>query len=779
MVRLILVLLAFVAFSGAARAGAVDDAEQCKSSSGNAAIQYCTKAINSGELSAGDLASTYFERGSKYQIKRDSARAIFNYSQAIKLKPFFIQALLARGVLNLTKGNLHLAGSDFSRVIRLEPNDARGFFGRGLLFVNDGNEVLALADFSEVIRLEPDNATALKFRSKLRLSKREYVLAISDLNELIRPTPDDAEAKIIAEVKPVVAEEPVETEAAPVYPEDDPQYVEYARRGKDAYEQWMPLAEKGEAQAQFIIGVIHEYGSGQPQDYIKAIEWYGRAAEQGHVEANYAAGFLCYRRKIQCDFSVRTQWFRAAAEGNHRAAQYILGRSYRNGRGVDEDFIEAHFWMSRAMLQNEGGAMSSRDKLIEEHMTPEMVSEAEERLEKSLTPDEAGMLRGVEEQARGNSAAAIEIFGRAADGGNAEAQYMLGRLYYGGKGVEKDYALAADWYRKAAERGDISAQYRLGYAYEWGRGVKEDPAEESRWYRMVAEQGNVSVHYVSAQIFMARRYSTGKGVRKDAVLAYMWYTVAGLGDARGIDKRRDEIAETMTPEQIALAESLANAWMPLQAAPQITEQTAQDEVAVNQATSSNADAATDLALSAPAQSVEQKAELRDPETGEILLTFTVRIKVGSSDQPSVILSQSGQEFVARFVAAIKDKDMAELETLEHAESLGCHNEDTKSYFDFLYTQIVNVTFAEDNELSIEQIGEDDELPFAGYGTYTYLPRPSHRLLLIHDKKTNAYGGTSHRTAQHEIVEEGDDWAYVPPCPNEKGLAQLRSFGIIE
>ena len=58
------------------------------------------------------------------------------------------------------------------------------------------------------------------------------------------------------------------------------------------------------------------------------------------------------------------------------------------------------------------------------------------------------------------------------------------------EGVKQDFAEAAKWYRKAAEQGDAAAQYNLGIMYEEGTGVKQDFAEAAKWYRKAAEQGD-------------------------------------------------------------------------------------------------------------------------------------------------------------------------------------------------------------------------------------------------------------------------------------------------
>ena len=81
---------------------------------------------------------------------------------------------------------------------------------------------------------------------------------------------------------------------------------------------------------------------------------------------------------------------------------------------------------------------------------------------------------------------------RAAEGGEAHAQFRLGALYDNGLGVPQDDAEAVRWYRLAAEQGDARAQLSLGDLYYYGLGVPQDYAEAARWYRLAAEQGDAS-----------------------------------------------------------------------------------------------------------------------------------------------------------------------------------------------------------------------------------------------------------------------------------------------
>ena len=71
---------------------------------------------------------------------------------------------------------------------------------------------------------------------------------------------------------------------------DDFQDATDAYERKDyetAYKLILPLAEQGDAPAQYNLGVLYEKRQGVPQDYKEAVKWWKLAAEQGHEEAQY------------------------------------------------------------------------------------------------------------------------------------------------------------------------------------------------------------------------------------------------------------------------------------------------------------------------------------------------------------------------------------------------------------------------------------------------------------------------------------------------------------
>ncbi len=125
----------------------------------------------------------------------------------------------------------------------------------------------------------------------------------------------------------------------------------------------------------------------------------------------------------------------------------------------------------------------------------------------------------------GDQARKLELFRRAAELGNAAAQYNCGLMYEIGRGTEKDRAKALYWYEKAARQGDRDAQFSCGAMYNSGRETEEDPAKALYWYEHAARQGSVTAMFNSGNM-----YSKGRGTAMDKNMALLWYEKAGIHD---------------------------------------------------------------------------------------------------------------------------------------------------------------------------------------------------------------------------------------------------------
>ena len=108
-----------------------------------------------------------------------------------------------------------------------------------------------------------------------------------------------------------------------------------------AFEEWTPLAEQGDADAQYNLAIMYDNGQGVLQDYQTAVKWYTLAAEQGLAKS-----------------------------------QYNLGISYAKGEGVIQDFLYTHMWLNISASIGNDDAPNAR-KIVEVSMTPAQIEQAQ------------------------------------------------------------------------------------------------------------------------------------------------------------------------------------------------------------------------------------------------------------------------------------------------------------------------------------------------------------------------------------------------------------------
>src|SRR5881409_2014345 len=85
---------------------------------------------------------------------------------------------------------------------------------------------------------------------------------------------------------------------------------------------WRPLAEKGDADAQFNLGQAYRLGRGVPINLALAKGWFERAAANGHLDAETTLGLLLFQNGDQTS---GLKWLRQAAEHGEPRAQLVYG----------------------------------------------------------------------------------------------------------------------------------------------------------------------------------------------------------------------------------------------------------------------------------------------------------------------------------------------------------------------------------------------------------------------------------------------------------------------
>ena len=105
-----------------------------------------------------------------------------------------------------------------------------------------------------------------------------------------------------------------------------------------AYQLWRPLAERGDVEAQFALGLLYYDGISVPVDHAESSYWFHLAAEQGHPGAQYNLGNAYLRGEgVRKNEAMAVHWWRKAAEQGMPAAQFILAKAYQEGVGVEKD----------------------------------------------------------------------------------------------------------------------------------------------------------------------------------------------------------------------------------------------------------------------------------------------------------------------------------------------------------------------------------------------------------------------------------------------------------
>jgi len=147
---------------------------------------------------------------------------------------------------------------------------------------------------------------------------------------------------------------------------------------------------------------------------------------------------------------------------NDKKAQYIMGRKYYTGTGVQQNMDIAVQYFIRSARQNYDKALFQLGKMN---------------------------LYG--EGVPTNYLAAYEFLNRAVEQDNTEAKYELANLLFHDQYGHKDTQRAISLYRQAAENRDINAQYMLGTIYYEGLSAEVDKIHGEAWLRQSADGGNV------------------------------------------------------------------------------------------------------------------------------------------------------------------------------------------------------------------------------------------------------------------------------------------------
>ncbi|MEZ5922713.1 MAG: tetratricopeptide repeat protein [Parvularculaceae bacterium] len=254
-------------------------------------------------------------------------------------------------------------------------------------------------------------------------------------------------------------------------------------------------AQKGDAQADVMLGYLFQNGLGGRADIGAALSHYGDAAIKGNADAQIALGMLAFTGDgVWPDYERAAGWFRLAAQQGDARGAVRLGVMFMQGVGVTMDPV-----------------------------------------------------------------AAAHYFGQAAAAGDADGAYYMGRAFLEGVGVPPNAAKAAANFKSAAKGGNAAAAYELGMLYDSPRLGAPDTDKAVKLIRAAAESGygpastamGLIVHRGDAPGVAADWFE--KGLREGDAHSALLYAVALLnGDGRDKDPGK----AAAIAHQIAAAEDI-------------------------------------------------------------------------------------------------------------------------------------------------------------------------------------------------------------------------------
>ncbi len=210
-----------------------------------------------------------------------------------------------------------------------------------------------------------------------------------------------------------------------------------AQEYASAHELLLPLADYGDLDAEYRLGVLYDNGLGVEQDLLLAADYYQRSAVKGNFLAATNLGSMYLDgRGVDANLDTAVGLYATAAAAGVAEAQRTYAALLMEGRGIEQDTSAALNWFMQAAQQGDRESGSFLEAL----------------------------------------------YTREAEAGNNEAWRMLAALYLRGAGVSTDIALGLELLERSARGGSDAARELMMLIYSQGRyGVEIDQETVEYW----------------------------------------------------------------------------------------------------------------------------------------------------------------------------------------------------------------------------------------------------------------------------------------------------------
>lgn len=273
----------------------------------------------------------------------------------------------------------------------------------------------------------------------------------------------------------------------------------YVEQNYELARKWMEKAAKqGDAQAQVMLGRYYISGFGF-DDEEKSFGWFMKAAEQGYAEAESIVGG-CYLNNLYVDtnFKKANYWYEQALMHGDVKAEYELGVSYLDGRGVNKDSEKG---MNLLIMAANDGVHEAYKELADRYYVG--INDFNgEKVYTNFTEAKKYAMLAVQDETDG------------------KAQFRLASIF---QNCFEDISNAIKWYARAVDNGNDEAKLELSKIYI---NQKENCAKAFKLLNEIAKGNCVDSKFYEAQYWISECLKNGYGCKKDRKLAKQYYKKA-------------------------------------------------------------------------------------------------------------------------------------------------------------------------------------------------------------------------------------------------------------
>lgn len=117
---------------------------------------------------------------------------------------------------------------------------------------------------------------------------------------------------------------------------------------EQALEWYEKAAEGGNGHAENNLGMMYYHGLGVGQNYELAFSWFQKASARKEVNAISSMGNCYYNgRGVEKDYVKAAECYSKAANLGYAHSQGTLGMMYMEGKGVEQNYTKAVYWMKK------------------------------------------------------------------------------------------------------------------------------------------------------------------------------------------------------------------------------------------------------------------------------------------------------------------------------------------------------------------------------------------------------------------------------------------------